>query len=162
MSVHKKILDQNKLLLPKKAEESSKWFEQKIKGISTTKPTKNMGNNLVMFNYFPGRESKKTRYHDLFPIVFPIDMSKEGLLGINLHMLSPTHRAFLMDDLKNNYNKPLDVNRKVLSSSPFKSLFSSSVQKYSYNNMRSKVSQLQPDEWSYALFLPFQSKERTR
>ena len=89
-------------------------------------------------------------------------MSKEGLLGINLHMLSPTHRAFLMDDLKNNYNKPLDVNRKVLSSSPFKSLFSSSVQKYSYNNMRSKVSQLQPDEWSYALFLPFQSKERTR
>ena len=62
MSVHKKILDQNKLLLPKKAEESSKWFEQKIKGISTTKPTKNMGNNLVMFNYFPGRGSKKTRY----------------------------------------------------------------------------------------------------
>jgi hypothetical protein len=154
MSLHKDILNKNKLLLPKRTEESQKWFGQKIKSMSSSDPIKNIGNNIIMFNYYS--KDKKSNYPDLFPILFPIGITKDEITGFNLHYVPHIHRAYLMDSLKDRHNKPMPINRNFLKSPVPMKIFSPSLRKYSHKNIRSKVIQILPDEWQQALFLPAQ------
>lgn len=155
MASHKDILSQNKLSMPKRSEESRKWFDSKIKGISSSNATKNIGNNIILFNHFI-KGNNKQYYQDMFPILFPINITKDEITGFNLHYVSPIHRAYLMDNLVKNHNKPMKVDSNFLKSPEPMKLFFPSLRKYSHNNIRSKVIQIMPDEWKQTLFLPVQ------
>lgn len=156
MPIHIDILNYNKQSLPKRSEESRKWFDTKVKSISNVESTKNIGNNIILFKHF-GNE--KQSYQDVFPIIYPVDINKDSIIGFNLHYIPPIHRAYLMDNLIKDLNKPFNANNKFIKSLNAVQNFSSSMKKYSIKNIRSKIIQINPDEWKQTLFLPIQYRQ---
>jgi hypothetical protein len=152
MATHKNLLDKNRLLLPKRYEDSRKWFDTKLKSMSSADPVKSLGNNIVLFSYLP--DSKKSTYSDMFPILFPIKITKDEITGFNLHYVPHIHRAYLFDNLKPVHNKRMKVDSSFIKSPAPMKIFSPSLKKYSQKNIKSKIIQISPDEWENALFLP--------
>lgn len=103
-------------------------------------------------------------FYDTFPLVFPINFSHKGFLGINLHYLPPLARARLMDSLynianNNKYDKTmkLNISYQILSNSAntFKG-FENCVKKYLFGHVRSPFHYVNPIDWDKALMLPLQ------
>ena len=84
------------------------WLQEKIK---TLKPTRESllrdrqrlkTSSIVgkMYFYFYDPKTKDTMpYYDRFPLVIPIEMYRDGFLGLNLHYIHPKSRMVLLDKL---------------------------------------------------------------
>jgi len=122
-----------------------------------------MVGNLFFFNYDP--KGKKTLpYYDRFPLVLPLEVTKEGILGINFHYLDPYHRALLMDRILEAFEAETDE-RRVLNRFRFSyqtlesfgsryKYYKPAIKRYLFSNMRSRMLQIDEEEWKVALFLP--------
>ena len=65
--------------------------------------------SMYCYAYDP-KWKKKLEYYDEFPLIFVVEPSPGGFIGINLHYVSPRNRIVLMDSLTKistdkNYNK---------------------------------------------------------
>ena len=100
-------------------------------------------------------------YYDKFPLIFILNMYRNGFLGINLHYLPPTLRVHLMlklDGIRTNDNYD-ETTRLRLSYDLIKgtSRFAETmplIKRYHKKGIRSKIIQVLPDEWVIAAFLP--------
>ena len=100
---------------------------------------------------------------DRYPLIYPIDLQKDGFLGINLHYLPPKLRAVLMDNLdaiKNNKkyddSTKLKISYGLLKSAARFKYFKPCIKKYLNNNVRSRFMYIKPNEWPLVVFLPLQ------
>ena len=102
-------------------------------------------------------------YYDTFPLIFPVEMYKDGFLGINLHYLPRGLRAKLMDalyDIANNNNKD-ESTRLILSYNVLKSaakyrLFKPCLKRYLSSHLKSNFVEVPAQEWDMALMLPLE------
>lgn len=117
-----------------------------------------------MYNYlYDPKLKEELPYYDKFPLCIPIKFEVDGFIGINLHYLSPLHRAMLLTSLRE-FEKP-DSNKQVrlkityqllISSNKYK-MFRPCLKKYLYSHVRSPFARIEEDEWNVAVFLPTES-----
>lgn len=116
--------------------------------------------NMYTFKYDP-KHKDTLPYYDRYPLIFPINKAKGGILGINFHYLPPTLRAQLMDALysaTNNKdydeNTRLKISYEILNSASRFRFFKPTVKHYLTNHMKTPLIYINPAEWDVALFLP--------
>jgi len=138
-------------------------------GVSGESMTRSVGNravsnpligNMYTFKYDP-KHKDTLPYYDMYPLIFPINKAKGGILGINFHYLPPTLRAQLMDALYGaTSNKDYDENTRmrisynILNGASKYRLFRPTVKHYLTNHIRTRLVYINPSEWDIALFLP--------
>ncbi len=134
-------------------------------GLKKVAPGETQGiiGKLFLFSYDP--KGKKTLpYWDSFPLIFPINIYHDSMLGINVHYLPPAYRAQLMDQLYSlavNKEKMDETTRLRISYSILKNLGSMSyykpcVKKYLYTHVRSQLAQIPIENWDAVVMLPLQ------
>ena len=149
------------------------WLQEKIK---TLKPTRESllrdrqrlkTSSIVgkMYFYFYDPKTKDTMpYYDRFPLVIPIEMYRDGFLGLNLHYIHPKSRMVLLDKLSvtatnKSYNEStkLRLNYEYLSkaSKAFEAM--PCIKRYLYNHIDSRFLEIAADEWDIAALLPMES-----
>ena len=149
------------------------WLQEKIK---TLKPTRESllrdrqrlkTSSIVgkMYFYFYDPKTKDTMpYYDRFPLVIPIEMYRDGFLGLNLHYIHPKSRMVLLDKLSvtatnKTYNEStkLRLNYEYLSkaSKAFEAM--PCIKRYLYNHIDSRFLEIAADEWDIAALLPMES-----
>lgn len=122
--------------------------------------------SMYFFEYDP-KHKATLPYYDRFPLIFPINKVKGGILGCNMHYLPPKMRAELMDALydvatDDRYDEAtrLNINYKILSSAAKFKLFRPTVKMYLAKHVRSRFIKINSSEWDIALFLPVQSFQK--
>ena len=122
--------------------------------------------SMYFFEYDP-KHKDTLPYYDRFPLIFPINKVKGGILGMNMHYLPPKMRAQLMDALysvtsDNNYDEQttLSISYKILNSASNFRLFKPTVKMYLASQVRSRFIKINSSEWDTALFLPVQSFQK--
>jgi hypothetical protein len=123
-----------------------------------------------MFMYFYDAKLKKELpYWDKFPLVFPIEIYKDGWLGLNLHYLDRQLRMRLFDKLLQFANdKSLDKITKLrLSYSLLKSVARypearPCIKRYLASHVRSELLRVDPVDWEIALFLPVEQFQKEK
>jgi hypothetical protein len=123
-----------------------------------------------MFMYFYDAKTKKDLpYWDKFPLVFPIEIYKDGWLGLNLHYLPIPLRMRLFDKLLQFANdKSLDKITKLrLSYGLLKSIarypeVRPCIKRYLSTHVRSSLLRVEPINWEIALFLPVEQFQKER
>lgn len=115
---------------------------------------------MYFFMYDP-KHKATLPYYDTFPLIFPIELYKDGFLGINLHYLPPMARARLMDALYETVNNKrydattkLKINYQILKGASQYSAFKPCIKRYLFSFMRSNFIRINPEVWDYALQLP--------
>lgn len=102
--------------------------------------------------------------YDRFPLVFPLEMYPDSMLGLNLHYLTIPERKYLIDQLiqvsgnKNITDKTkLKLSYAILSTSRrLDSLSRPCIKKYLFNHVQSKFTEILPSEWQYVTTLPIE------
>lgn len=115
-----------------------------------------------MFMFFYDPKYKATLpYYDKFPLVIMIDKAKGGFLGLNLHYLSPIHRAKFLDALLDNTNnKRFDeatrfrLSYNMLQGAAKYKYFRPAIKHYLLSNVQSRFAHVPAFEWEIATFLP--------
>jgi hypothetical protein len=122
--------------------------------------------SMYFFEYDP-KHKDTLPYYDRFPLIFPINKVKGGILGMNMHYLPPKMRAQLMDalytvasDKSYDENTVLNINYKLLQSASNFRFFKPTVKMYLAKQVRSKFIKIAASEWDTALFLPVQSFQK--
>jgi hypothetical protein len=121
---------------------------------------KPMPGKALMFSYDP-KHKLTLPYYDTFPVIFPLELYKDGFLGINLHYLPPVYRARLMDMLYDTLNNnrydsttKLKINYKILNAASRYKYFKPCIKQYLFSHIRSPMVEISPTEWDYVMFLP--------
>lgn len=149
------------------------WYQQTASKLKSLTPNKALADkdNLMknvrigsMFMFFYDPKWKNTLpFYDTFPLIFPIEMYKDGFLGLNLHYLPPLLRGKLMDalyDLINN-DKMNDTTRLKISydllngASRFK-WFKPCIHRYLFSHVQSRFLYIDPVNWDKAVMLPLE------
>lgn len=115
---------------------------------------------MFMF-WYDAKLKDELPYWDRLPLVFPIEIYKDGFLGINLHYLPPMLRARLMDALYTTMNNKrydattrLRITYSILKSAAKYRGFKPCVKRYLSSHVRSAFITIEPTEWDMALMLP--------
>jgi hypothetical protein len=109
--------------------------------------------------YYDPKWKDKLPYYDMHPLIFVIEPYNDGFSGINLHYLSPYHRAKLMDSLygisiKHKDMMKLQVNYQLLKSASKFGLFKHCYKRYLAAHVRSRFIFVHPDKWDVVMMLP--------
>ena len=153
---------------------SFNWYVEKVR--SLTKPgggKLTIENNgviigaMLLYQYDP-KTKAKLPYWDKFPLVFPIELYRDGFLAINVHYLPPQYRAQLMDALystvsdKDNIdeNTTLMISYKILNNASKFRYFKPTVHRYLFKHINSVVATIDPVNWDAALMLPLASFQK--
>ena len=169
---------------PKNEKTSRIWYRQKAK-LTRTSPKRIMREtsnrqttslkgrmmigNMYCFFYDP-KLSESLPYYDTFPLVIPIESYSDGFLGLNMHYLSPRHRAILMDALYETIEDNSDANKLPYSKISYETLkqlskykyFKPCLKRYLTRNVRSRYLKIEKSEWDSALFLPTERFQKQR
>ena len=131
-------------------------------GIRTGKP---IIGKLYLFQY-SAKWADILPYWDMWPLIFPFDHTKDGFYGINLHYLSPNHRAALMIRLikaqggagNMNENFKLKLNYDIIKS--YKPAIPC-IKRYLFSHVQGKgLYGISGEDWSYAAALPLQKFQK--
>lgn len=154
-----------------KTKESANWFLDKASGASayrkniTGNASRGRDNTVIgkmyFFTYDPKHKATLPVY-DKFPLVFPIERYTDGFLGINLHYISPSERAWLLNNLlkfrnntKMNATMRLRLTYDLLQGTKkLASMARPCVKRYLFGHVRSRFIEILPEEWSNAIELP--------
>jgi hypothetical protein len=154
--------------LPARTKAARDWYRNAAKGAAgvpnTNDPKRTRSNvqpgSMYMFHYDP--KTKDTLpFYDEFPVIFPVEPTKDGFYGLNLHYLPLKLRAQLMDalykyssDKKFDEKTKLTFNYKLLKSASGLNMFKPCFKRYLMSHVRSQFLYVFPSEWDIALMLP--------
>lgn len=154
--------------------DARKWFRAKAREVkrvntrgmladSTDRYRQSMTPGNMFTFYYQPKHRDTLPYYDQFPLIFPIAIDKEGILGINLHYLQPVLRAKLLDALYEHLsNDKLDEKTKmqatyaVLKNASGFNLVKPCIKRYLKTHVRSRFVKVYPTEWDVAAMLPTQ------
>lgn len=163
--------------LPGRSQEARDWFRntaQKANDINEGKLLRSKDaitnqievGKMYMFLYDP-KLKKQLPYYDRFPLVFPLERTPDGFLGINLHYLPYILRAKLMDLLYNYVSDPklddrskLKISYEILKGASTNKYIQPCIKRYLTSHIRSRFINIVPVEWDIALFLPVENFEK--
>jgi hypothetical protein len=118
---------------------------------------------MYMFRYIP--EGKDTLpYYDEFPLVFILNMYRNGFLGINFHYLPRKYRTDLLlglDRYRSNdkYDETtrLRINYDLIRNTARLNTAIPIIKRYKNRGIKSNIIQVLPEEWAIASLLPTES-----
>lgn len=123
---------------------------------------------MCMFFYDP-KWANELPYYDRFPLIMPVEMYKDGFLGINFHYLPPMQRAKLLDTLIGIYGdqymnekKKMIMSYSILKSYVRSRLYVPCVKRYLYSHLKSRLYLIDPSDWQIAILLPTERFEKAR
>lgn len=166
-------------ILPRQNKQAVEWFQQKARGVRMTpgdilnrasragrsKDTPIRG-GMFMFTYDP-KLKKELPFYDRFPCIFVVDVKKYGFLGLNLHYLPLQLRAKLMNALYNlkmsqhlTPKTKLALTYNILNQASKYKLFKPCLKMYLYKQIRSRLIEIEAQEWDMAIFLPVQQFQK--
>jgi hypothetical protein len=140
---------------------NTRQFMSQHKDRLKSRVTPQMLGRMCMYYYDP-KTKEKLPYYDMFPMIIPIELYKDGFLGMNLHYLPPSYRAVLLDQLYTNIirNRHLDEKKRiqisytVVTGMSTNQFYVPCIKRYLYKHLRSRVYMPLPEDWNIALFLP--------
>lgn len=135
----------------------------KLEKESRGKTRQRMGVGSMYSFQYDAKYAKELPYWDKFPLVIVLDISKDHMLGLNLHYLHPRTRGVILGKLLEiTNNKRMDETTKlkltygmVKSISKYK-LLKPCIKKYIKKRILSKLILIDADEFEMAVFLPTQ------
>lgn len=154
--------------------EARDWFRDRALSVSRATPntiiekapklysriTVNDIGRMYMFMYDP-KHKKTLPYYDRFPMIFMMEKTEGGFLGMNLHYLPPTYRARLMDALYTvrtndsaRDSEKLRISYGILNKSAKYRYFRPCIKQYLNKQVRSQYVYVPYEEWDIALMLP--------
>lgn len=161
---------------PDLTRKSQEWFRKAARSVATvdldrlhdSAPKSRMqatirGDDIgSLFHFWYDAKTKdKLPYWDRHPLVMPIEIYKDGFLGVNFHYISPYQRSRLMNALYeqaqyDSKGRParLDVSYGLLKSASQFAPFKPCVKRYLRSHYQSRFMWITPDEWDMALMLP--------
>lgn len=117
---------------------------------------------MLMYQY-DAKHKETLPYWDMFPVVLPLNLYKDGFLGMNMHYLPPIHRVRLFDALHETLNNSkydetskMRVSYKILNASSKYAYFKPCVKRYLYSHVKSNLIEIPIEEWAYVCFLNLQ------
>lgn len=118
---------------------------------------------LFFFSYFP-KYYETLPIYDRYPLVFPIDLNHDSMLGLNLHYLSIPERTALLNGLTGfANNQKFDKTTKLKlsydllqSTKSINSLMRPCIKRYLWTHVRSKFIEITANEWPKVIELPVQ------
>ena len=148
------------------------WFRKKVRDtrinrqklMSATDMAASMPKTGFMYCYsYDPKHKKKLEYYDEFPLIFVVEPTKGGFVGINLHYVSPRNRIMIMDaltlittDKKYNSQTKLAMSYNILKSLSKYNMIQPCLKRYLYSQVKSNFVKIDANEWDIALFLPVQ------
>ena len=167
--------------VPARSKEARDWYRNQAKGVARSSVQENrlvrqMGTeryenrfrlgHMYMFVYDP-KHKETLPYYDRFPLIFPINRAKGGILGINFHYLPLQLRAKLMDSLyevstndKYDETTRMRISYNLLNDATKYKEFKPTVKHYLTSQIRTRLVYIAPSEWDVALFLPTERFEK--
>jgi hypothetical protein len=163
-----------------RSDESRQWFLKQMgkiagQGYDTTKvinnpPAKEVAvpkpGMMYLFYYHPKGE-EKLPYYDSFPLILLVDITKNGMTGLNLHYLPVRLRQNLFYSLLNRVsNKDMNEDTYIRMTYNFlktnRSLkeYRPCFKRYLTNNIKGNIAQIPANEWEIAVHLPLASFEK--
>lgn len=157
--------------IDKSSKASSVWFRKKAQEFTKINQTQFMRDSSDRYRtvmnpgdmycfYYDPKHKATLPFYDLFPMIFPLDIQRDYILGINFHYLPPTLRGKLLDALyKYTSNDKLDSKTKmkitygILKNAAEFPLVKPCIKKYLKGHIRSRFVKIDPSEWNLALFL---------
>lgn len=158
--------------VPARTKAAREWYRNKAKaeknisendilqGQSRRKKSTFDIGTMCFFLYDP-KHKATLPYYDRFPLIFPVDIAKDGFYGLNFHYLPLPMRARLMDALYGTVtNERYDETTKIkasygiLKSAAKYRHFRPTFKHYLSSHVRSQFIVIEPSEWDIALFLP--------
>lgn len=122
-----------------------------------------MPGSMYLFRY-DAKHKETLPYWDMYPLVFPFEVQRDGFLGLNLHYLPPVLRASLFSNLtelkSGKEYQDLKLSYATLTKYSRLEMFKPCVKKYLFSHVRSKFMYVEPQEWPVAIFLPLQSFQK--
>lgn len=115
-----------------------------------------------MYFYFYDAKNKNTLpYYDRFPLVIPVEKSRDGFLGLNLHYLPIKYRLILLDKLYETLNNErfdettkLQLSYNLLAGAARYEEFKPCLKRYLNSHIASGLIEIEPKNWEIAIFLP--------
>lgn len=154
---------------------SKKWFEERIKFLSTKKVTPNRlmlteegdrltthlePGRLYSYYYMP-KYYDVLPYYDTFPMVFPYDRDQRGFIGLNLHYLDYYYRFEVFRELMKtatskhlNETTKLQYNWDLIKSVARLKPAQHCIKRYLFSHVKSPFLEFGPRDWPTALTLP--------
>jgi hypothetical protein len=141
--------------------------------LSTANPRQNPQRNkfliggMYFFLYDP-LGKRDLPYYDRFPLVIPLQMEAGGFLGLNIHYLPMKYRIYFMRKLMaraiyDEDDEPyrFRITYEILDMSKKLKEFRPCVKRYLFSHMKSRIIQVQPEEWDVAISLPVHQFKKT-
>jgi hypothetical protein len=113
---------------------------------------------MYLFKY-DAKHKDTLPFWDAYPLVFIVDIQRDGLLSLNLHYLPPNLRARLMDQLYGiavSYDgdrKKLAMTYDLLKGAARFSYFKPCIKKHLFSQIRSKFMMVPHSKWDMAMML---------
>lgn len=173
-------------LYPELTQESIEWMRKASNNVKSSKSSirgellseasfiKSSGITIgkpVVFQYYATTD-KKLKYWDAFPVVIPIERYDDGFLGLNVHYLEPSIRAYLLDKIyvfrnpsevgksspKLEYKKDvrLDIDYNILDSVGLYRYIKPTIHRYVNKGFKSRILEIPIQGWTTVMFLPVQ------
>jgi hypothetical protein len=124
-------------------------------------PSKVIPGKLYLFMY--DAKHKDTLPHwDMFPMVFPFKMTKDGFIGLNMHYLPVPFRIKLLDRLmeidgtKKTQRVKMQLSWELISGSARLKLLEPCVHRYLNTQIYSQFREVERADWATAMMLPCQ------
>lgn len=134
-----------------------------IKTAPTTSNVPSFIGSMQLFAYDP-KTKTELPYYDRFPLIFMVDIQRDGFTGLNMHYLPPAARATLMDALYDiagsDDSQTLSLSYDLLKSAHQLRLFRPCFKRYLNSHVRSNFATIEKENWNIALFLPLARFEK--
>lgn len=158
--------------IPARTKQARDWYRTNAQLVGTT-PSKLLRTsnsnvspgavrpgNMYMFLYDP-KTKGDLPYYDKFPVIFPIEKTPDGFLGLNFHYLPYKLRAVFMDalyeittDTRYNDRTKLRISYERVKQMASLRFYKPTIKRYLNSHIKSRLISVHSTEWDIALFLP--------
>lgn len=121
---------------------------------------------MCLFFYDP-KHAATLPYFDRFPLVIPIEIYRDGFLGLNLHYLPHMLRARLLDSIYEIYKdrhlsekKKLNISYQIVKNTKRIRYYEPCLKRYLNSHVRSRFMMVNPEKWNVMLLLPTERFEK--
>lgn len=131
---------------------------EKLLGDETRVVTSFQSGALYLFTY-DAKYKKELPYWDTSPVIFPLEVKGDTILGLNLHYLQPMLRAKLLDAILDLPRYKTDRQRAKMSYDIVRAFGASdlvkpTIHKYLMNHVAGSIVEIPRDEWGFVVSLP--------
>lgn len=160
---------------------SRKWYQRQVQNLRNsdgrlsreivlergTKVPNFRPGKLFMF-FYDAKTKDDLPYWDKFPLILLLDKDPDGFTGLNLHYLPPQmRRMFLVKLMKYAIREEDEIHRirisyEILNAARNLKEFRPCIKRYLRSHIKSKMVEIQANEWETAIYLPTQMFQKEK